>query len=72
MKAEERNGFVRRSWVGEAGSDPTDLAVGLWGSGPGLGSGEDTPREGMITCHLGDCEGGWCGKENSGTFQGLL
>lgn len=33
---------------------PTSPPRGARGSGPGLGIGEDTPREGMIACHLGD------------------
>lgn len=32
----------------------TVTSPGARGSGPGLGIGEDMPREGMIACHLGD------------------
>lgn len=78
MKAEMRNCLVGRSWVGEAGSQasrrPHNRAPGLR---PRPGERQAAGREEAIGHHLGDptkpdCGGGWCGKENSGTFQGLL
>lgn len=78
MKAEMRNSLVGRSWVGEAGSQasrrPHNGAPGLR---PWPGEWQAVGREEAITHHLGDptkldCGGGWCGKESSSTFQGLL